>query len=126
MEDKTLTTTNGYIVTLAPFLTYDQFIDIQKIWTKDVVIDPNDKDESGVVNTPKPGKISANLMYEANKMAVGFLVKKIVDPKGVEMQRVTPDSLPIPAADGQEVTEAINKISDEAAAAFDKKKVTSE
>lgn len=126
MEDKIITTSNGYQVTLAPFLTYDQFIEMQKIWTRDVVIDPNDKDENGVVKSPTPGKIPANLIYEANKMAVSFLVKKIVDPKGNEVQRENISALPVPPADGADIMEAINKLSNEAASAFDKKKVTTE
>lgn len=122
MDDKIITTSGGYKVTLAPFLTYDQFIEIQKLWTKDAVIDPEDKDKDGKTKQPVMGKIAANTVYDANKLAVGFLVKSIEDPKGQEVVRQDANALPIPPIDGQEVMEEIGKISDEAASAFDKKK----
>jgi hypothetical protein len=123
MDDKIVKTTNGYTVTLRPFITYDQYVETQKLWTKDVMIDPNEKDKEGKVLTPKPAKISANILYDADKMIVGFLVKSITDTDGKEISR-KPDELPIPPADGQEVMEAVKQISTECAAAFDKKKAT--
>ncbi len=124
MENKIIITKNGYKVTLRPFLTYDQFIELQKIWSKDVYFDPNDKDKNGEQKEPIMGKIPMNLLYEANKMTVGFLVVRIEDANGSEVVREDVNSLPIPPVDGQKVVDEIKKISDEASAAFDKKKVT--
>jgi hypothetical protein len=119
--DKTITTSAGYKVILNPFFTYDQFVELQKLWTKDITIDPNHPNV-----TPQMGAISASIVYEANKMSVGFLVKKIINPDGNEIAREDVTTLPIPAIDGSEVMDEITKISNEASDAFNKKKVTIE
>jgi hypothetical protein len=123
MENKTITTTSEYSVTLRPFLTYDQYIEIQKLWMRDVLIDTDRKDEKGTPKAPSMGKIPATVMYEANKLAVSFLIVKILDPNGAEVTRQD-NELPIPPADGAEVMEEVTRISNEAATAFDKKKAT--
>lgn len=122
MEPKEKTTTNGYKAYIHPFLTYDQYIEIQKLWMRDAIIDTEKKDEKGNP-TPSTGKIPATVMYEANKLAVSFLVEKILDKDGKEVKR-QPHELPVPPIDGTEIMEVINEISAEAAAAFDKKKAT--
>lgn len=119
MENKEIKTLSGYTVFIRPFFTYDQYIEIQKIWTRDVFYDAELK---GVDGNPKPtGKMPANVIYEANRLAVSFLIVKILDPSGKEVQRQS-NELPIPPADGTEVMDVVNRLSKEAAAAFDKKK----
>lgn len=120
MEDKTITTTNGYVVTIRPFLTYDQYIEIKRIFTSNITFNLKNTDEKG---NPRPlsENIPASIMYDANKLAVSFLIVKILNPKGEEVKRDA-NSLPIPPIDGTEVMEEIMRISDEADAAFDKKK----
>ncbi len=115
MDDKIITTSGGYKVTLKPFLTYDQFIELQKMYTVDTKIDPQAKD-------PKISEFAANIVYEANKKAVGFLVVSIEDKDGKVVERED-NALPLPIADGQEVIDAINAMQNEAATSFDKKKV---
>lgn len=123
MDNIVFKTSGEYQVTYKPFLTYDQFIELQKIWTKDMVIDPNKKGADGKVATPEMPKISPNLAYEANKMLVGFLIVSITDPKGVEVPRSSND-LPVPFGDGDEIMDELDKISKEAYAAFEKKSQT--
>lgn len=119
--DKTITTVNEYKVTLKSFLTYDQFIEIQKLWMRDVLIDVDNKDDKGTPKTPSMGKIPATVMYEANKLAVSFLVLKIENKDGVEVKRQGGE-LPVPLADGAQIMDEVNRISNEASQAFDKKK----
>jgi hypothetical protein len=113
-------TSGGYEVKFKPFLTYDQFIELQKIWTKDMVIDPNKKDDKGKVATPEMPKISPNLAYDANKMLVGFLIVSILDPKGAEVTRAS-NELPVPFNDGDEIMSELDKISKAAYESFEKK-----
>jgi len=89
---------------------------------KGCYFDPTEK--NGEQKEPTIGKIPMNLFYEANRMTVGFLVVRIEDTNGNEVVREDPTSLPIPPVDGQKIVDEIKKISDEASAAFDKKKVT--
>jgi hypothetical protein len=114
MEDKIITTSGGYKVTIAPFLNHDQFIEIQEIWTNDAKIDP-------VTGKPILGEIRANTIYKANRLAVSMLVRKIEGPDGATVVRES-NSLPIPPGDGQEVMEEIQKMETEAADSFAKKK----
>lgn len=123
MEDKIITTANGYRVCVAPFLTYDQYIELQKMWIKDILIDADEKDKNGKPLPPKIGKIPANRMHEVNKVAVGFLVRRIEDKNGKVIEREA-GTLPIPPIDGKEVIEIVNQMSAEATEAFDKKKAT--
>lgn len=118
MDNISITTERGYTVTLKPFLTYDDFIEVQKLWTSTTELDPNKKDEK-----PTFGKIPANMMYEANALLTRQLVISIVDKNGKSVER-QPEKLPLPPADGQEVMEKINELYQEAADAFDKKKLT--
>ncbi len=118
MENKTITTTNGYTAILKPFLTYDDFVEVQKIWTKSASFDPN-----GDLTKPVYDKIPMDIMYEANALMLTILVVSITDKDGKVVEREA-DKLPIPPADGQEIMNAVNVIYKEAADSFSKKKLT--
>lgn len=123
MEDKIITTPNGYKVYIKPFLTHTQFVQIQKLYTKDIKIDPNKKKDASEANEEiKLSEFPANLVYDAQDLTVSFLVRKIEDKDGSVVERSGSD-LPIPVEDGQAVMEVITEISNQAAAAFDKKKL---
>ena len=121
MEDIKIETVHKYTVYIHPFLTYDQFIDIQKVWTKDIKINPEKVDPQGKPEKPKMDSVNMNLIYEANTLTVSFLVAKIIDPKGQEVIRKN-GSLPIPAVDGSEVMQEVQRISKEASDSFEGKK----
>jgi len=116
METKEVKTTGGYTATLNAYLTYDQFVELQKVWTNNTLIDPT-------TGAQDLNKVPANLVYDAQKLAIGFLVKSITGPDGAAITRDI-NSLPIPPQDGQEIVDAINALTKEAADAFSKKKQT--
>ncbi len=116
MDDKKIVTQSGYTVTFSPFLTYDQFIEIQKLWTANAVVNA----ETG---KPDLGSIPANVMHDANKLAMSFLIKSITDKTGAVVPH-DPGSLPLPPSDGMEIVNEINKIMAEASAPFTEKKTT--
>ena len=119
-----VTKSHGYKAMIRPFLTYDQFIEIQKLYTQGVVIDMDKKDAENKPAKPEMGKVNASVMYDANKLAVKFLIVSIVDSDGKTVNRAS-DELPVPADDGAEIMDKVNEITKDAGAAFDKKKVTS-
>lgn len=123
MQDKEIKTAGGYTITMAPYLTYDQFMDIEDTWTGDIAIDLTKKGDDGKPIVPEMTKISSRLLRAANKKAIGFLVKKIIDPEGNEVKRKE-DELPIHPADAKEITDIIDKVITDTAKIFEKKKGT--
>ena len=123
MENKQIKTTNGYTAVIRPFLTYDQYIDIQKVWTQHVLLEVGAETPEKAKEDAKKSisKVPANTMYEANRLAVSFLVVKILNPEGVEIKR-QPHELPVPPLDGKEIMDFIDKLTSEAQEAFGKKK----
>ena len=121
MEDIKLETVNKYTVILHPFLTYDQYIDINSLWTKDMKLDPNKVDKEGKPEKPTMGLIGMDLINQANRMAIGFLVVKILDSKGAEVKREK-NQLPIPAKDAKPVIDEIQRLQKEASEAFEGEK----
>ena len=115
MMTKEVKTSGGYTATIGQFLTYDEYVEIQRVYSSNATIDTS----SG---KPEMSKMMASVVYDAQKKAISLLVKEIKDPDGNVMQRAS-DSLPIPAADGQEIVNAITAITTEATESFDKKKV---
>ena len=120
-------TTNGYTATINPFLTYDQFQDIQDLYTKGVSFDPNavqtDAEGKEIPAKPKMSDIPMSVLRDANKKAIEFLLVSIKDESGMEVDR-KPGELPIPLIDGQEIMDEIDRISKDALDAFNKKKAT--
>ena len=121
MEDIKLETVNKYTVILHPFLTYDQYIDINSLWTKDMKLDPNKVDKEGKPEKPTMGLIGMDLINQANRMAIGFLVVKILDSKGAEVKREK-NQLPIPSKDAKPVIDEIQRLQKEASEAFEGEK----
>ena len=121
MEDIKLETVNKYTVILHPFLTYDQYIDINSLWTKDMKLDPNKVDKEGKPEKPTMGLIGMDLINQAKRMAIGFLVEKILDSKGAEVKREK-NQLPIPAKDAKPVIDEIQRLQKEASEAFEGEK----
>jgi hypothetical protein len=116
MDDKKIVTQSGYAVVFSTFLTYDQFIEIQKLWTANAVV-------NAATGTPDLGNIPANVMHDANKLAMSFLIKSITDKAGNPVPHEG-GSLPLPPVDGMEIVTEINKIMAEASAPFTEKKTT--
>ena len=121
MDDIKLETTNKYTVILRPFFTYDQYVEINALWTKDMKLDPNKVDKDGKPEKPTMGLIGMDLINQANRMAIGFLVLKILDPKGAEVPHKD-GQLPIPAKDAKPVIDKIQAIQKEASEAFEGEK----
>ncbi len=105
---KEFTTTNGYKYCLANYLTYDQFMAMQELVTRDQI-------------AGQDVQITGSKALAVNKLVLTFLLLSLKDSSDVEVVREA-DSLPIPAVDGADIMAEVSKITNEASEAFTKKK----
>ncbi len=113
MEERIVTTTSGYKVHLQPWISYPKYIEIQKIFTATVMVDPKAKQED---IPPFP----ANLTYDAEEKVIRYLIKKIEDKDGNAVD-VSQDYLPLPPEDCLEVKAVVDEINNKATAVYSKK-----
>jgi hypothetical protein len=97
MENKVITTPNGYTVTLRSDLTYGEYEDLQAVMGGNIKIDPT---------TGKIEPIEFSAINEANKKTADLLIVKI-EKDGQPFNGTLRD---MPARDGKMVKDEINKL----------------
>ncbi len=97
MEEKIITTPNGYSVHIRADLTYGQYEDLQSIMGENIKIDPA---------TGKPQAIDFKLINEVNKKAAEMLVVKIEKDGEV----FTGNIRDLPLKDGKVIMDEIDRI----------------
>lgn len=96
-----LKTTNGYTAVISNWMTYGQYMLLQNILTGAMSVDPT----TGTVK-----ELNASVINEANVQAFKMLLIKLTDPNGNEISEPGKAMDDLPAQDGIEIMEEINKI----------------
>ncbi len=113
MEPIQLKTPSGYTVFLRPFLTFGQRRELEKVWASKLKVDAD----------AKRTEFDASAIYEAEDLAVSFLVEKILDKDGNELAGKPLETiLSWPDEDGRCVYDKINEIASIKPSSQEKKK----
>lgn len=110
MENIKFTTPNGYVATLKPFITYGQYMQIQKAMISGVKID---------TSTGKTTDMDTSTIFAGDDMAISFILVSITDPQGAEFTKGIDE---LPSKDGIAIKAQIDLITGDASP--DKKKET--
>lgn len=100
MNTVEIKTPSGYTVTLKPFLTYAQYLEVQAIISAKMSIDA-----AGQIQ----GMSGASLI-DANRKTLEFLLVKVVMPDGTESNNPIGAVDEMPVDDGLAVAEKINEL----------------
>jgi hypothetical protein len=105
-----ITTTNGYTATIKPFLTYGQFLDIQKVISSNVKLDPK---------TQEVSEISGEILMAVTEKTINYLLISLKDADGIDLNNNIKE---LPVEDGAQIMAKINEVSSKASALVNKKK----
>lgn len=94
-------TTSGYTAHLKTELSYGEFIEIQKVLIGSMKFD---------IEKRKVEDFSPSAIFDSNKKAVEFIVKKLVLPDGKESNNIVQSIYEMPRGDGIQLTARINEI----------------
>lgn len=94
-------TPSGYKASLKKELTYGEFVEVQKTMMAGMKVN---------IQNQSIEDFSPIVMYDSNKKALEFMVKKLLYPDGRLSENVAQTVFEMPQRDGEALTKRINEI----------------